>query len=110
MVDDYLSILKTGEIVFPPVIMHPFVKFDRMKSQEGTFLYQVPHYRGTTRDYIGFTKIENDLEFIIKDKQSIFTSLNKIGINRKNFFPDHDNVTEYLKTKYLIKENEKENM
>ncbi|MGH1648919.1 FRG domain-containing protein [Enterococcus gilvus] len=103
MVDDYLSTLKTGEIVFPPVIMHPSVKFDRMKSQEGTFLYQVPHYRGTTRDYIGFTKIENDLEFIIKDKQSIFTSLNKIGINRKTLFPDHDNVAEYLKTKYLIK-------
>lgn len=81
-----------------------------MKSQEGTFSYQIPHYRRNTRDYIGFTKIENDLEFIIKYKQSIFTSLNKVGIIKKIPFPDHDNVAEYLKTKYLIKEIKKENM
>lgn len=72
--------------------MHPSVKFDRMKTQEGTFLYQLAHYNGNTRKYIGF------IEFIINDKRKFYTTLNKMGINQKTIFPDYC-LNTHFKTK-----------
>lgn len=89
-------------VVFPPIVMHPSVKFGRMKSQEGTFLYQLPHFKGNTRGYMGFSQIKGDIELIIKDKRRIYTTLNKMGINQKTIFPDHDNIATYLKIKQLM--------
>ena len=93
-----------SKVVFPPIAIHPSVKFDRMKSQEGTFIYQVPHYRGKTFNYAGFIKIETDVEFTINNKEQIYRSLEKLGINQKTIFPDPDNIAEYLKTKQLMNE------
>lgn len=101
-VEDFLSRTDNYGVVFPPIVVHPSVKFERMKSQEGTFLYQVPHFNGTSNDYIGFSKIEGDIEFIINDKKDMFLTLSKLGINRKTIFPDHDNIAEFLKTKQLL--------
>ncbi|EGO7722010.1 FRG domain-containing protein [Enterococcus faecalis] len=94
-----------SHVVFPLISIQPSVKFERMKSQEGTFLYQLPHYRGAaneTSDYIGFSKVDSDVEFVITDKEKVFRSLNRLGINQKTIFPDHDNIAEYLKTKELL--------
>lgn len=103
LADQYAQLKDSYSVVFPPIVMHPSVKFERMKSQEGTFLYQLPHFNGNTRKYIGFSKIESDIEFIINDKRKIYTTLNKMGINQKTIFPDHDNIATYLKFKHLMK-------
>ena len=90
-------------VIFPLVLMHPTVKFERMKSQEGSFLYQTPHFNGVTDNYIGFASIDSDVKYIIKNKEKIMMSLDRLGISRKTIFPDHDNIAEYLKYKQLIK-------
>lgn len=102
MSDEFLSDSDSYGVVFPPIVVHPSVKFERMKSQEGTFLYQVPHFKGNTTDYIGFSKVDGDIEFIINDKKDIFITLSKLGVNRKTIFPDHDNIAEFLKNKQLL--------
>ncbi|MFC4696788.1 hypothetical protein [Enterococcus aquimarinus] len=110
MVDSFLNQFSTpyevgSHVVFPLISIQPSAKFERMKSQEGTFLYQLPHYRGVaneTSEYIGFSKVDSDVEFIITDKEKIFRSLNRLGINQKTIFPDHDNIAEYLKIKELL--------
>lgn len=102
MMDDFLAGTDNYSVVFPPIVIHPSVKFERMKSQDGTFLYQVPHFNGTSNDYIGFSKIEGDIEFIINDKKNIFLTLSKLGINRKTIFPDHDNIARFLKDKQFL--------
>lgn len=94
------------KVIFPLISIQPSVKFERMKSQEGIFLYQIPHFKGAasdTDDYIGFSEVYSDIEFVIKDKEKIFRSLNILGINQKSIFPDHDNIAEYLKTKELLR-------
>ena len=101
-IEDFLASSNNYGVVFPPIVVHPSVKFERMKPQEGTFLYQVPHFRGNSNDYIGFSKIEGDIEFIINDKKDIFLTLSKLGVNRKTIFPDHDNVAEFLKIEQLL--------
>ncbi|GEB30276.1 FRG domain [Enterococcus casseliflavus] len=110
MVDSFLNQFTNPYVVgshvdFPLISIQPTVKFERMKSQEGTFLYQLPHYLGAANEsseYIGFSKVDSDIEYIITDKEKIFISLNKLGINQKTIFPDHDNVAEYLKLKELL--------
>ncbi|EGO6148912.1 FRG domain-containing protein, partial [Enterococcus faecalis] len=101
----FISYEVGSHVVFPLISIQPSVKFERMKSQEGIFLYQLPHYRGAaneTSDYIGFSKVDSDVEFVITDKEKVFRSLNRLGINQKTIFPDHDNIAEYLKTKELL--------
>lgn len=100
--NSFSSDIEKHGTVFPLIAIYPSVKFDRMKSQEGAFLYQTPHYIGTSRNYMSFPKIEPDLEIIIRDKEAIYRSLNQLGINQKTVFPDHDNIAEYLKSKYLL--------
>lgn len=111
MVDSFHNQFSTpytvgSHVVFPLISIQPSVKFERMKSQEGTFLYQLPHYLGAANEaseFIGFSKVDSDIEFIISDKEQLFRSLNKLGINQKTIFPDHDNIAEYLKIKELLK-------
>lgn len=94
-----------SHVVFPLISIQPTVKFERMKSQEGTFIYQLPLYLGAaneSNEYIGFSKVDSDIEFIISDKEQMFRSLNRLGINQKTIFPDHDNIAEYLKIKELM--------
>ena len=57
IVDQYAQLKDGYSVVFPPIVMNPSVKFERMKSQEGTFLYQLPHFNGNTRKFIGFRKL-----------------------------------------------------
>lgn len=100
--EQYAQLEDSYSVVFPPIVMHPSVKFERMKTQEGTFLYQLAHFSGNTRKYIGYSKIDSDIEFIINNKRKIYITLNKMGINQKTIFPDHDNIATYLKFKHLI--------
>lgn len=102
LANQYAQLEDRYSVIFPPIVMHPSVKFERMKSQEGTFLYQLAHFKGNTREYMGFSKIESDIEFIINDKRKIYTTLDKMGINQKKIFPDHDNIATCLKNKNLF--------
>ena len=109
MVNDFINPTITDyqvgpKVIFPLVVIHPSVKFDRIKSQEGSFIYQVPFHviNSDVPNYVGFTKVESDIEFTINNKEQIYKSLEKLGINQKTIFPDHDNVATYLKLKQLM--------
>jgi len=114
MVDDFLhnerlsleefsSAVLTYGVIFPPIVIYPTVKFERMRIQEGAFLYQVPHFRGELKDYIGFAQIIPDVEIIINNKKEFLCMLELLGVNQKSVFPDHDNIAAYLKNKQLLK-------
>ncbi|WP_055735583.1 MULTISPECIES: FRG domain-containing protein [Bacillaceae] len=98
----YLSLKDRFDIVFPLIVDHPAMRSGRMKSQEGTFLFQLTHYAIDFPRYISFSKIESDIEFVIKDKEKVFRTLDRMGINQKIIFPDHDNIATFLKTKHLM--------
>lgn len=98
----YLTSEDNCGVIFPPIVVYPLVKFEKMKSREVTFLYQVPHFRGKTNEYLGFSNINGNNEFIINNKKGIFLNLNRLVINRKTIFPDHDNVAEFLKNQQLL--------
>jgi len=98
---EYSKLTDRYDIYFPNIVVHPSVKFERMKSQEGSFLYQIAKYNAPTGAYRGFSKITSDLQIVIRDKKRIFRALDTMGINQKNLFGDHDSIASYLKQNRL---------
>lgn len=93
---------KIARMFFPLISIQPTVKFDRMKSQEGLFIFQLPIYRQNKKGLIGYSEIKGDYVLEINNKEKIFRSLERMGINQMNIFPDHDNIASYLKNKQLF--------
>jgi hypothetical protein len=113
MVDEYLSAgitrkqfmqdIEKNSVPFPLLVMHPSIKFDRIRTQEGSFLFQVPfNLANKDNRYVGFSKIEADIKILVHNRREIYESLDKIGVNRRSLFPDHDNTAAYLKEKFLF--------
>lgn len=92
---DYSMIPKP---VIPPVLYQSEISFDRMKVQNGLFFYQLFSKFGRKRPIIT-QHIMKDHTFKINDKLSILKQLDRIGINRKTLFLDHDNTAKYLAEK-----------
>lgn len=82
---------------FPVVRYSPTAKFDRMRSQEGEFFYQLYMIRNAEGGISLIPqKINSNIRFIIQDKSKIRKQLNILGINRKLIYPDADNIARYL--------------
>jgi hypothetical protein len=84
-------------IKYEPV--HPF---DRMKSQQGMFFYQLGmHF--TESEYGSGSYEEQiiipDHVIEIHNADKIFQELQSLGINRYTLFPDADNLARYIKDK-----------
>lgn len=88
--------------LIPNVLFKTNIIFDRIKSQEGLFLYQLNDSFTEHSDRDPVTqKIIKDKTFIIKNKRKILLQLDSIGINKKNLFLDHDSIAEHLAFKQL---------
>lgn len=98
---------------FPLVRYSSSVKFDRIKTQEGEFIYQC-YYVCKVMTFIDGEEIKKDTEMflcpqtikpnirlIIMDKSKILRQLDFMGINRKLIYPDSDNIAKYLRDKYI---------
>ncbi len=89
----------------PYFIYKPSVNFDRIKYQDGNFLYQLnfkkikreDNFSGTTNfSSYGIQQISPFKSIKIQNKKRILRELDNIGVNRKTLFRDHDNVANYI--------------
>lgn len=83
--------------LIPNVIFKSEIVFDRIKSQEGLFLYQLNDSFSVKTGREPITqRIIKDKVFIIKNKEKILKQLDLIGVNKKTLFLDHDSIADYL--------------
>lgn len=90
--------------LFPPTpifICEPPITFDRMRAQDGLFIYQ-DHYELPFSTTI-YQSVEPDLIVSIKNKVNFSRELDTLGINSLKLFNDPDSVADYLKSKYKYK-------
>ncbi|AEF24524.1 hypothetical protein STP_0076 [Streptococcus parauberis KCTC 11537] len=101
---------QTIEIPLPTFIYKPSMIFDRIKAQDGNFLYQLNiKKRSRSQDIVGTKNFECYIlpkqipykTIKVQNKIKIMKELDNIGINRKNLFQDHDNIAKYLIEKNL---------
>lgn len=95
---------------FPKIIYKPSIVFDRLKNQQGMFIYQMstqkaspltlfsdPFYKNVFKNVI--QKIDFEYEITVKNKKQILKELDNIGINKKFIYPDADNIAQYIRQK-----------
>lgn len=88
----------------PYLIYKTPYKFDRIKNQNGIFLYQ-GFYTYNWHDSYNKTIIQSikpNIIIKIHNKKKVFDSLDMVGINRKFIYGDHDNTARYINEKYII--------
>lgn len=98
---------------FPKIIYKPSIIFDRLKNQQGMFIYQMSTYKASplTLSSDSFyksvfknviQKIDFEYEITVKNKKQILKELDNIGINQKFIYPDADNIARYMRQKHRI--------
>jgi len=98
---------------FPKIIYKPSIIFDRLKNQQGMFIYQMSTYKASplTLSSDSFyknvfknviQKIDFEYEITVKNKKQILKELDNIGINKKFIYPDADNTALYIRQKHRI--------
>ncbi len=80
-------------------------KFDRIRNQEGVFIYQnfmtFALHREDFVDSIIIQKILPDITIEIHNQQVIRDQLDFIGYNQKFIYGDNDNIAQYMNHKYI---------
>lgn len=81
------------------LLFKPSIIFDRMRNQDGEFIYQLCLENG--KGCIN-QKVNDSYTFLIPNgaKQKILNQLNSIGINQKFIYPDVDNIAKYTASNY----------
>lgn len=99
---------KRINIYFPDIpyfIYKTPYKFDRVRNQEGLFLYQLYHTYATecedVPDKIIKQEIIPDLTMVINNQESILEELDFIGVNLKSIYGDFDNIATYINRKHF---------
>ncbi|MFC6463470.1 FRG domain-containing protein [Marinilactibacillus sp. GCM10026970] len=95
-----LSIDNETGFYFPNILVKSDVAFDRMKIQNGAFIYQLAFDNSNIEEAFNMN-IKADNKVLINNKAKIFKELQKIGITKATLFSDHDNVGDYLLQKHL---------
>lgn len=97
---------KDTEIKFPcmPYFIYktPY-KFDRVRNQNGLFLYQLYHTYASQDEeipnHIIKQEINPDIMIIINNQKDILEELDFIGVNLKSIYGDFDNIAKYISEK-----------
>ena len=97
-----------AELEFPtiPYFMYKTpLKFDRIKNQNGIFLYQAfMDYSSDDYDAMnGFMvqKINPDIVIQIKNQKEIIKELEMFGINKRYIYGDFDSTAQYINKKFF---------
>ncbi|MEY9980587.1 FRG domain-containing protein [Lysinibacillus sp. RC79] len=100
--------IESLEIAFPKMpyfIYKTPYKFDRIRNQEGIFIYQ-QYYTYATKNEdkpnsILKQKITPDGTIVINNQDEILEELDFIGINTKSIYGDFDNIANYINNKFF---------
>ncbi|TBX15614.1 hypothetical protein BFS06_09435 [Clostridium perfringens] len=80
-------------------------KFDRVRNQEGLFLYQLYYTYASECEGIPNKIIKQtvtpDLAIIINNQKHILEELDFIGINEKSIYGDFDSIAKYISQKFF---------
>lgn len=82
------------------LLIKPTIIFDRMKNQDGFFIYQLSTSTGFDKGYIQPIIPSATMKISKNSKRKILNQLDQIGINKKFLYSDDDSVAEYLKNNY----------
>lgn len=82
------------------LLIRPTIIFDRMKNQQGAFIYQLNTSTGFDKGYFQPIVPTHTTVIPAEFKPSIINQLNQIGINKKFLYSDDDSVADYLKQHY----------
>ncbi|MFD3447435.1 FRG domain-containing protein [Microbacteriaceae bacterium 4G12] len=99
---------KEGTIEFPqmPYLIYktPY-KFDRIRNQDGVFLYQLFHTYATQYEDVPNAIVRQvitpDITIIVNNQKQILEELDFIGINLKSIYGDFDNTASYINNKFF---------
>ncbi|WP_053418622.1 FRG domain-containing protein [Viridibacillus arvi] len=106
----YLAFSKPTEgiIEFPQMpyfIYKTPYKFDRIRNQDGIFIYQLYHTFATryedVPEEILRQEIIPDVTIVINNQKQILEELDFIGINLKSIYGDFDNIASYVNNKFF---------
>lgn len=93
---------KGQERFFPELklLLHqPSIIFDRMRNQDGHFIYQLCYEYAN--DFSNQKVVPSHTIIIpASQKRKIISQLDRIGINQKFIYPDHDNIAKYFMNNY----------
>lgn len=97
-----LSLVETTEGKYFPELHYLFLKppviFDRMRNQQGLFLYQLSvAIEGKEKSYTQPIKSHHLLKIPSKSKKKIIEQLDQMGINKNFLFSDPGSTAEYLR-------------
>lgn len=82
------------------LLIQPTIIFDRMKNQQGSFIYQLTTSEGIDQGYVQPIIPAEIIRVPSKSKLKILKQLDLIGINKKFLYSDDDSTAEYLKHNY----------
>lgn len=98
------------EIKFPNIPLFTYktpYKFDRIRSQDGVFVYQLYYVFGKEYENVADSIIRQDVipkyTIVVKNKEKILSELDFIGINLKTIYGDFDNIAKYINSKNFSK-------
>lgn len=106
--EEYFDLMNKNENMsfpqMPYIIMKPDNVFDRLRNQNGLFIYQLfvshPHpiERNKVNTYV--QEVIPDDTIAIENKKEILKELDYMGINSKYIFTDYENVAKYINMRY----------
>lgn len=89
---------------FPPLkylLIQPSIVFDRMKNQQGSFIYQLNTSHGSaSKGYMQPIIAAHTLSIPSEYKQKILGQLDNVGVNQMFIYSDDDNIAGYYKQNY----------
>lgn len=92
--------------LMPNLIYKTPYKFDRIRNQEGLFIYQLFYAYSNDDDKPGPTNllrqnISPDIVIKVENQKEILKELDFIGVNRKFVYGDYDNIAYYINNKFF---------
>ena len=88
----------------PYIIMKPDNVFDRIRNQNGLFIYQLfvsnPHPVENNKVNTHVQEVIPDDTIVIENKEEILKELDYMGINSKYIFTDYENIAKYINVRY----------
>jgi len=92
--------------LMPNLIYKTPYKFDRIRNQEGLFIYQLFYAYSIDDGKSGPTNllrqdISPDVIIKVENQKEILKELDFIGINRKFVYGDYDNIAYYINNKFF---------
>ena len=84
----------------PPMIYKPKVKFERLRNQQGCFIYQPYSYHYNQNITQPIQEIVADYKLMVNNTAKILKELDLINVNIATMFNDYDSIAKYVQQEH----------